>query len=94
VCRFCRTEVETPEHALLACKISVDVVALRTVFLENLFGYAPKLRRLMVELDNVEFFKAMLYDRASIGLVGKFAYEVLQVFYACLGWMFQGVMLF
>jgi hypothetical protein len=82
VCRFCKTEVETPEHALLVCSTSADVVALRTVFLENLFGYAPNLRRLMAELDDVEFFKAMLYERASIGLVGKFAYEVLQVFYA------------
>jgi hypothetical protein len=50
--------------------------------LENLFGYAPNLRRLMAELDDVEF-KAMLYERASIGLVGKFAYEVPQVFYVC-----------
>ncbi|KAJ7238362.1 hypothetical protein C8J57DRAFT_1528679 [Mycena rebaudengoi] len=38
--------------------------------------------RLMTELDDVEFFKAMLYERASIGPVGNFAYEVLQVFYA------------
>ncbi|KAJ7243342.1 hypothetical protein C8J57DRAFT_953943, partial [Mycena rebaudengoi] len=81
VCRFCKTEVETPEHALLACNTSADVVALRTVFLENLFGYAPNLRRLMAELENVEFFKAMLYEHASIGLMGKFAYEVLQVLY-------------
>ncbi|KAJ7258472.1 hypothetical protein C8J57DRAFT_1234078 [Mycena rebaudengoi] len=35
----------------------------------------------MAELDNVEFFKAILYEHASIGLMGKFAYEVLQVLY-------------
>jgi hypothetical protein len=81
VCRFCKTEVETPEHALLVCSTSADVVALRTIFLENHFSYAPNCR-LMAELDDVEFFKAMLYERASIDLVGKFTYEVLQVFYA------------
>ncbi|KAJ7247767.1 hypothetical protein C8J57DRAFT_1080625, partial [Mycena rebaudengoi] len=32
VCRFCKTEVEAPEHALSACNTTVDVVALRTVF--------------------------------------------------------------
>jgi hypothetical protein len=82
VCRFCKIEVETPEHALLACDASVDVVALRSIFLEHLFICVPALRRSFDELDNVEFFKVMLYERASIGLVAKFAYEVLEVFYA------------
>jgi hypothetical protein len=82
VCRFCHSEVETPEHALLACVASHDVVALRTVFLEKLFICVPSLHRSKAELNDIEFFKAMVYERASIGLVAKFAFEVLEVFYA------------
>jgi hypothetical protein len=82
VCRFCKSEVETPEHALLACDASVEVKSLREVFLEKLFTDAPSLRRRMVELNSVDFFKAMIYERSTIALVAKFAYDVLEVFYA------------
>jgi hypothetical protein len=61
---------------------SADVVTLRGIFLEQLFICVPALRRSFAELDNIEFFKVMLYERASIGLVAKFAYDVLGVFYA------------
>ncbi|KAJ7601365.1 hypothetical protein B0H17DRAFT_1155328 [Mycena rosella] len=36
----------------------------------------------MAELTAVEFLKAMIYERATIVLVGKFVYEVLEEFYA------------
>ncbi|KAJ7262647.1 hypothetical protein B0H12DRAFT_1269863 [Mycena haematopus] len=75
VCRFCKSEVETPEHALL-------VSSLRAVFVKQLLRDAPTLRRRMVELDSIEFFKAMVHERLTIPLVAKFAYEVLEVFYA------------
>ena len=82
VCRFCKIEVETPEHALLSCVASPEVASLRTVFLEKLFNTAPNLRRLLVEEDSIEFFKSMVYERSTIALVAKFAHEVLQIFYA------------
>jgi hypothetical protein len=82
VCRFCKSEVETPEHALLACEASVEVKSLRTAFLERLFSDAPILRSRMAQLNLIEFFKAMLYERSTIALVAKFAFEVLEVFYA------------
>jgi hypothetical protein len=78
VCRFCESEVESPEYALLACDASVEVKSLREVFLEKLFTDAPNL----VELDLIEFFKAMVYERSTIALVAKFAYDVREVFYA------------
>ncbi|KAJ6498557.1 hypothetical protein C8R47DRAFT_1260392 [Mycena vitilis] len=82
VCRFCKSEVETPEHALLACDASAEVKSLREVFMAQLFSDIPTLRRRMDELDLIEFFKAMIYERKTIALVAKFAHEVLEVFYA------------
>ncbi|KAJ7223560.1 hypothetical protein GGX14DRAFT_532178 [Mycena pura] len=34
LCRFCRKEVESPEHALITCTSSDEVVQLRVIFLE------------------------------------------------------------
>lgn len=82
VCRLCKIDVETPEHALLVCDASAEVSALRDVFLEQLFKTAPILRPLMDEQNLIEFFKSMVYERSTIALVAKFAYEVLEVFYA------------
>ncbi|KAJ7752510.1 hypothetical protein DFH07DRAFT_774444 [Mycena maculata] len=36
----------------------------------------------MVELDNVEFLKAIIFERKTIVLVAKYVYDVLEVFYA------------
>ncbi|KAJ7701232.1 hypothetical protein B0H17DRAFT_1195508 [Mycena rosella] len=36
----------------------------------------------MAELSNVEFLKAIVYPRLMIALVAKYAYDVLQIFYA------------
>jgi hypothetical protein len=84
VCRFCRSEVETPEHALLGCDASPEVVHLRSSFLVQLIATAPNLRRLMEKpnMTLIEFFKSMVYERSTIPLVAKFAHEVLEVFYA------------
>ncbi|KAJ7689548.1 hypothetical protein B0H17DRAFT_937128, partial [Mycena rosella] len=82
VCRFCKVEVETLEHALLACDTSIEVVSLHAAFLEKLFITAPNLRQLVDELDDIEFFKSMVYERSTVALVAKFAHKVLQVFYA------------
>jgi hypothetical protein len=36
----------------------------------------------MVELDSIEFLKAMIYERSTIVLVAKYAHEVLREFYS------------
>lgn len=76
VCRFCKTEVENPKHALLACDASPEVMSLRAAFLDQLFKTVPTLRRLMYELDLIEFFKSMVYKRSTIPFVAKFAHCV------------------
>jgi hypothetical protein len=82
LCRFCRREVETPEHALITCDASVALVDLRRIFLAKLFSELPNLRVQMVELSSTEFLKAIVYPRATIALVAKYAYDVLEIFYA------------
>jgi hypothetical protein len=82
VCRFCKTEVETPEHALITCVFSDALIDLREQFLGKLFNDLPNLRHQMAELSNTEFLKAIIYPRSTIALVAKFAYDVLQTYYA------------
>jgi hypothetical protein len=82
LCRFCKMEVETPEHALITCTSSDAIIQLRSIFLPQLFHKAPHLQSLMVQLSNTEFLKAMIYSRPSIALVAKFAYDILEVFYS------------
>jgi hypothetical protein len=80
----CKSENETPEHALLGCDTSPEVVQLRHSLLVQLFAIAPSLHRLMEKsnLTLIKFFKSMVYERSIIPLVSKFAHEVLEVFYA------------
>jgi hypothetical protein len=84
VCRFCKSDIETPEHALLGCDASSKVVHLRSSFLVQLIATAPTLRRLMEKsnLTLIKFFKSMVYERSTIPPAAKFAHEVLEVFYA------------
>ncbi|KAJ6501158.1 hypothetical protein C8R47DRAFT_970601, partial [Mycena vitilis] len=82
LCRFCRSEVETPEYALITCAASATVVTLRAKLLADLFIKLPELQTRMAELSDVDFLKAIVYPRSSIALVAKFMYEVLEVFYA------------
>ena len=81
LCRLCRKEVETPEHALITCESSDKLVELRETFLAKLLTEVPSLRGRMAELSNTEFLKAIIHPRSTIALVAKFAYEVLELFY-------------
>jgi hypothetical protein len=82
VCRFCRREVEIPEHALITCESSDTLVELRATFLVKLFSDLPNLCIQMMALSNTEFLKAIIYLRSTIPLVAKSAFDVLEVFYA------------
>jgi hypothetical protein len=86
LCRFCKNEVETPEHALITCEHSESLVELRAIFLGQLFTTLPDLRVQMMELSNTDFLRAIIYPRPTIALVAKYAYEVLELFYAVPVW--------
>jgi hypothetical protein len=36
----------------------------------------------MAELSNTEFLKAIIYPRSTIAFVAKYAFDVLEIFYA------------
>ena len=82
LCRFCKSEVETPKYVLISCKSSDLVVGLRTVFLGKLFSDLPYLQQRMAELSYTEFLKANFHPRSTIALVAKFAFDVLKIFCA------------
>ena len=82
LCRFCKKDIETPEHALISCESLDALVELRASFLAKLFTELPVLRNRMAELSNTEFLKAIIYPRSTIALVAQYAYEVLELFYA------------
>jgi hypothetical protein len=82
LCHFCIAEVESPEHALLECQACPQVGDLRNVFLEKLLRTVPKMQRKIVDLDSISQLKAMIYERATIVLLGNFVHDVLEVFYA------------
>jgi hypothetical protein len=71
VCRLCKEEVETPEHALITCTSSDELVQLRATFLAKLFNDRPDLRIQMMALSNTEFLKAIIYPRVTIPLVAN-----------------------
>lgn len=82
LCRLCKQDIENPEHALVTFTSSNALVELRDTFLAQLFLSSPDLQRCMAEYSNTEFLKAMIYSRRNIALVAKYAYNVLEIFYA------------
>ncbi|KAJ7346364.1 hypothetical protein DFH08DRAFT_701548, partial [Mycena albidolilacea] len=82
LCRFCKIEVETPEHAMITCTSLDALVELRRIFLEQVFEKCPNLKPHLAEDLNTEFLKAIINSRPSIALVAKFTHDVLQLFYA------------
>jgi hypothetical protein len=81
ICRFCIAKVESPEHALLECQASPEVLNFRNVFLGNFLRAVPRMENKIVELGSIELLKALIYERSTITLVGKFVHDVLEVFY-------------
>ena len=82
LCRFCKAEIETPEHAMITCTSLVALTDLRRIFLEQLFLKCPNLQCHLTEDSNTEFLKVIINSRPSIALVAKFAHDILQIFCA------------
>ncbi|KAK6984528.1 hypothetical protein R3P38DRAFT_2377355, partial [Favolaschia claudopus] len=84
LCRFCKSKVESPEHALLECTCvsSLELTNLRDTFRAKLFCNSPKLQNLHQRLTSENFLKAVIYSQPNIALVAKSAYDVLEIFYA------------
>jgi hypothetical protein len=80
LCRFCLNAVESPEHALLECTASHELVRLRNAFVQRmqvempvfLSGFAPQGALLCL--------KALIANRTTIALLAKYTHDVLQIF--------------
>lgn len=78
LCRLCHSDVETPEHALLACEGSSALLDLRMDFWARACDTMPGLRGIRGTYDNV---LALLITKSPISsLLGSYAASVLQLF--------------
>ncbi len=55
--------------------------AILNVLLGKLLRAVPRMENKIVELGSIELLKALIYERSTITLVGKFVHDVLEVFY-------------
>ncbi|KAJ7017080.1 hypothetical protein C8F04DRAFT_888546, partial [Mycena alexandri] len=78
LCRFCKIHLEDAIHALFVCK-HAPLVTIRAVFFQQLFTTHPELRG--AYSDPGLFFKDLLVKDKIIGLLGKLAYDIFEVFY-------------
>ncbi|KAK0183917.1 hypothetical protein F5146DRAFT_964442, partial [Armillaria mellea] len=81
-CRFCKSAVESPEHAMLGCMSSQTLVDTRNEMLARVIRDEPDLASMYGRLDDVEFLKKLVQSRKAIASVAKWAYSVLRIFYA------------
>ncbi|KAK0430056.1 hypothetical protein EV421DRAFT_1666820, partial [Armillaria borealis] len=83
LCRFCRLEIESPEHALLMCDGSPTLSAMRNQYITRVNTTFPGLIILPITHDNaVHALKRLIFQRDCIELVAKFVWDVLHLFEA------------
>lgn len=77
LCRFCKTYLEDPVHALFVCS-HIPLVDIRNNFLAELSKTLPDMRDQYT--DAGLFFKDLLIQPKVIGLVAKLAFDIVEVF--------------
>ncbi|PBK70381.1 hypothetical protein ARMSODRAFT_955871 [Armillaria solidipes] len=81
-CCFCKTVVESPEHAMLGCTASQALVHVRREMLVRVMRDELDLVPVHGQLENVEFLKKKVQSRKATASVAKWAHVVLKIFYA------------
>ncbi|KAJ7080891.1 hypothetical protein B0H15DRAFT_786800 [Mycena belliarum] len=79
LCRFCKDHLEDAIHAMFVCK-HAPLIDIRKEFYVKLFQTLPDLRR--AYSDPGLFFKDLLVEPQTIGLLGKLAYDSFEIFYS------------
>ncbi|KAJ7461634.1 hypothetical protein FB451DRAFT_1095967 [Mycena latifolia] len=79
LCRFCKVCIEDPVHALFGCK-HLPLLELRRAFFARLFHSLPDMKGKYT--DAGLFFRDLISRRKTLALLAKYAYDVLEVFYA------------
>ncbi|KAJ7770683.1 hypothetical protein B0H16DRAFT_1209077, partial [Mycena metata] len=79
LCRFCKVCIEDPVHALFGCK-HAPLLEIRRVFFAQLFRTLPEMKGKYT--DAGLFFRNLISYRETTSLLAKFAYDVLEIYYA------------
>ncbi|PBK64645.1 hypothetical protein ARMSODRAFT_1053743 [Armillaria solidipes] len=83
LCRFCHSEIESPEHALLTCEGSTTLSAMRNQYIGRVNIASPGLIVLPITHNNaVHALKRLIFQRDCIDLIAKFVWDVLHLFEA------------
>ncbi|KAJ6479792.1 hypothetical protein C8R45DRAFT_758449, partial [Mycena sanguinolenta] len=77
LCRFCKSEVEDPPHAMFMC-IHRELIKLREIFLVKLYADLPDVKGKFS--TPWEFFRELLSRREITPLLAKLAYDVLKIY--------------
>ncbi|KAJ7265500.1 hypothetical protein B0H12DRAFT_1101017 [Mycena haematopus] len=79
LCRFCKICIEDPVHALFGCK-HPPLIDIRRPFFVRLFRTLPDMKG--KHTDAGLFFRDLISRRETTALLAKYAYDVLEIFYA------------
>ncbi|KAJ7037061.1 hypothetical protein C8F04DRAFT_999416 [Mycena alexandri] len=82
LCRFYRRAVETEAHALITCS-SLTLVALRHVFLLDVFRIVPEMPRRWESAEELLRVMVQSKDFDLLQRLAKYIYEVLAEYTAC-----------
>lgn len=76
LCRFCRAEIESPEHALFECIENPEIINLRNVFATSMANEI-NIWDTITLLNPLAKFRTLLSRRDTIG---QFTHEVISVY--------------
>jgi hypothetical protein len=88
LCRLCENCIESPEHALLECRALSQLIRLREVFTQEICQQMPVFLSPQRPHSTLESLKLIIANRATISLVARYTYDVLQLYddaFACFG---------
>jgi hypothetical protein len=80
LCRLCENFIESPEHALLECRASSQLITLCEVFTQEICQQMPVFLSPQRPHSTLESLKLIIANRATISLVARYTYDVLQLF--------------
>ena len=79
LCRFCKLDIETPEHALLVCQ-HLTLNQLRLAFLESFTTSQPRAISHQLNTNQAEYLAYLASCQNTYPLFAKWVYEVMKVF--------------
>jgi hypothetical protein len=80
LCRFCINAIELPEHALLECTASQELVLLRNCFVEKMHAEMPVFGSIFAPPTALECLKVLIANRPTVSLLAKYVHDVLLIF--------------